>query len=99
MCVFNVDKLVDYLQNDRKWGGRVTKSDDAGLYLCEWTYFTSLNEAKLGNIANSDRPTYVLFVHVPWPTAEFSEEELTQVLEDTLIWLTKDWLEQDKVLK
>lgn len=40
-------------------------SNDAGLFLCEFTYCTSLASAKLASHNSGAQPTPVLFVHVP----------------------------------
>ncbi|GAA6044407.1 hypothetical protein JCM8097_002745 [Rhodosporidiobolus ruineniae] len=60
----------------------VDLSEDAGLYLCEFTYYTSLASAA-SIAAASDPPaksTPVLFVHVPPAGEPYSIDELTSIL-------------------
>ncbi|GAA5846466.1 hypothetical protein JCM9279_001385 [Rhodotorula babjevae] len=60
----------------------LSPSQDAGLYLCEFSLYASLASARL---RNPDRPTPVLFVHVPPLDTPYSAEELTAVMR-ILVW-------------
>ncbi|GAA5848305.1 hypothetical protein JCM3766R1_004657 [Sporobolomyces carnicolor] len=55
----------------------VETSHDAGLYLCEFTYYASLASAQK---LNSGRPTLVQFVHVPPIGKPYSLDQLTEAL-------------------
>ncbi|GAA5889586.1 hypothetical protein JCM16303_006972 [Sporobolomyces ruberrimus] len=57
-------------------------SENAGLYLCEFTYYCSLGSALK---QNSGRPTPVQFIHVPPISKPYSLEQLTSALE-ILVW-------------
>ncbi|GAA5949043.1 hypothetical protein JCM3765_003991 [Sporobolomyces pararoseus] len=52
-------------------------SEDAGLYLCEFTFYASLASALK---QNSGRPTPVQFIHVPPLGKPYSLDELTSAL-------------------
>ncbi|TNY17617.1 hypothetical protein DMC30DRAFT_98792 [Rhodotorula diobovata] len=60
----------------------LSPSQDAGLYLCEFSYYASLASAQL---QNPERPTPVLFVHVPPLGSPYSAEELTAAMR-ILVW-------------
>jgi pyroglutamyl-peptidase len=53
-----------------------------GLYLCEYTFFTSLASAQLANPAS---PTPVQFVHVPPIDEPYSLLQLTQAIR-LMVW-------------
>ncbi|GAA5895935.1 uncharacterized protein JCM6883_001664 [Sporobolomyces salmoneus] len=55
----------------------VELSEDAGLYLCEFTYYASLASASK---TNSGRPTPVQFIHVPPLEKPYSLDQLTSAL-------------------
>ncbi|GAA5890030.1 hypothetical protein JCM6882_009207 [Rhodosporidiobolus microsporus] len=57
-------------------------SEDAGLYLCEFTYYTSLASSQL---YGADQPVPVQFVHVPPLNNPYSLEQLTTILK-LIIW-------------
>jgi pyroglutamyl-peptidase len=70
-----VHKLRDHLRN--KGWEHVRCSNDAGLYLCEWTYFISQNE--------TDKDA--LFIHVPPVDKPYSLEELSHIVRDAVVFL------------
>ncbi|GAA6019855.1 hypothetical protein JCM11491_004842 [Sporobolomyces phaffii] len=67
-----------------KRGGveHVDVSDDAGLYLCEFTFYASLGSALK---QNSGRPTPVQFIHVPPFGKPYTLDDLTAALK-VLVW-------------
>ncbi|GAA6062924.1 hypothetical protein JCM10212_007155 [Sporobolomyces blumeae] len=76
----NIDEVVS---NARRKGLRyVAVSDDAGLYLCEFTFYASLASAL---VSNSGRPTPVQFIHVPSIGKPYSLDELTAALK-IVVW-------------
>ncbi|GAA5946070.1 hypothetical protein JCM3775_007211 [Rhodotorula graminis] len=60
----------------------LSPSQDAGLYLCEFSLYASLASAQL---RNPDRPTPVLFVHVPPLDTPYSADELTAAMR-IIVW-------------
>ncbi|GAA5987419.1 hypothetical protein JCM10908_001947 [Rhodotorula pacifica] len=60
----------------------ISTSEDAGLYLCEYSFFASLATARR---LNPDAPTPVQFIHVPSLGHPYSAEELTAALR-LLVW-------------
>lgn len=79
----DVPRLVEHLRIDKGWGNHIEQSEDAGRYLCEYTYYISLAEA-----IESDRDMpLVLFVHVPPSGGPYSDSELAQIVRDILEWL------------
>ncbi|GAA5915263.1 hypothetical protein JCM8208_004518 [Rhodotorula glutinis] len=60
----------------------LSPSQDAGLYLCEFSLYASLASARL---RSPDRPTPVLFVHVPPLDTPYSADELMAVMR-ILVW-------------
>ncbi|CAG8718839.1 6023_t:CDS:1, partial [Scutellospora calospora] len=78
----DVDSLKKYLQEEKKLTNLLT-SEDAGLYLCEYTYYISLCENE-----KKDDKKKVLFVHVPKKNDSFpySVDEVAKILEDIGEW-------------
>ncbi|GAA6023579.1 hypothetical protein JCM8202_005811 [Rhodotorula sphaerocarpa] len=60
----------------------ISLSEDAGLYLCEYSFFASLATAQR---LNPSSPTPVQFVHVPPVGRPYSVEELTAALK-LIVW-------------
>ncbi|GAA5911290.1 hypothetical protein JCM5296_004792 [Sporobolomyces johnsonii] len=60
----------------------VELSEDAGLYLCEFTYFASLASALR---QNPPHPLPVQFIHVPPTESPYSIEQLTRAIQ-LLVW-------------
>ncbi|GAA5966348.1 hypothetical protein JCM21900_005139 [Sporobolomyces salmonicolor] len=60
----------------------VELSEDAGLYLCEFTYFASLVSALR---QNPSHPLPVQFIHVPPTESPYSIEQLTRAIQ-LLVW-------------
>ncbi|ODQ56015.1 peptidase C15, pyroglutamyl peptidase I-like protein [Saitoella complicata NRRL Y-17804] len=77
----DVPALVAHLEG-KGWEGKVQVSNDAGLYLCEWTYFHSLKAA-------TGKKTKVLFIHVPSPGGEleWTHEKLSACVKDAMTWV------------
>lgn len=57
----NVEQVIEWGRSKKGWKDNVRLSTDAGLYLCEWTLFTSLRESTKEDSSNAT----VLFIHVP----------------------------------
>ncbi|KAG2176408.1 hypothetical protein INT43_005642 [Umbelopsis isabellina] len=57
----NVEHVIEWGKSKKGWKDNVRLSTDAGLYLCEWTLFTSLRESVKEDSSNAT----VLFIHVP----------------------------------
>ncbi|CAG8604273.1 196_t:CDS:1, partial [Cetraspora pellucida] len=81
----DVDRLVDHLCLKKEWK-KVKRSDNAGRYLCEYTFYVSLCEN-----AKKSIPGTVLFVHVPREGCPYSMDELVQILKDIGIWVTENY--------
>ncbi|GAA5930248.1 uncharacterized protein JCM15063_004755 [Sporobolomyces koalae] len=71
----NIDTVVEAAK--RRGVQHIETSRDAGLYLCEFTYYASLACALKHNSVD---PTPVLFVHVPPIGKPYSLDELTGAL-------------------
>ncbi|GAA5999472.1 uncharacterized protein JCM10292_004162 [Rhodotorula paludigena] len=80
--VTNIDTARLCRVAQRRGIEHVAPSDDAGLYLCEFTYYTSLASART---QEPQSPTPVLFVHVPPADQPYSIEQLTAALR-VIIW-------------
>ncbi|KAI9292869.1 peptidase C15, pyroglutamyl peptidase I-like protein [Neoconidiobolus thromboides FSU 785] len=80
-CLFDGVKLSEAL--NQKGFKLCFPSNDAGRYLCEYTLFCSLAEAKLNNI----KSTKALFVHVPIPPSPYPYEALTQAIKEIVTQL------------
>ncbi|KAJ2693754.1 Pyroglutamyl-peptidase 1 [Coemansia spiralis] len=78
----DVDSVCSAL-SDRGWTA-VQGSSDAGRYVCEYTYYSSLAEAAL-NPQRRQRAPAVLFVHVP-PQADdpYSDHQLAELVRDVI---------------
>ncbi|KZO90996.1 peptidase C15, pyroglutamyl peptidase I-like protein [Calocera viscosa TUFC12733] len=65
------------------WKGQVRTSDNAGLYLCEWTYYAGLRQAAL-----QARGTKVLFLHVPVEGGElaWTHKKISECVEEVVRW-------------
>ncbi|CAG8497281.1 42964_t:CDS:2 [Gigaspora margarita] len=81
----DVKCLVEHLCNQKGWK-EICQSDDAGRYLCEYTFYISLCE----NFKKSN-PGKVLFVHVPSENRPYSIDQLSQILEDIGVWVAENY--------
>lgn len=75
----NVESVIEWGQREKKWGDDVRSSTDAGLYLCEWTFFVSLRESSKEDTSQAT----VLFIHVPEigdGEGQMSLEKMTQIV-------------------
>ncbi|EJU01642.1 peptidase C15 pyroglutamyl peptidase I-like protein [Dacryopinax primogenitus] len=80
--LFDGSALVAQLEA-QGWKGRVRTSDNAGLYLCEWTYYIGLRQAAL-----KGGHTKVLFLHVPVEGGEleWTHEGMASCVEAVVKW-------------
>ncbi|KAJ2814774.1 hypothetical protein FBU31_007170 [Coemansia sp. 'formosensis'] len=77
----DVDGLIDTLA--AKGWAHVEASQDAGRYLCEFTYYTSLAEAQTMYPDRQLRPPKTLFVHVPPHKCDpYDDVELAEIMRD-----------------
>ncbi|KZT59245.1 peptidase C15, pyroglutamyl peptidase I-like protein [Calocera cornea HHB12733] len=76
------EALVAHLDS-KGWAGKVRASDNAGLYLCEWTYYAGLRQAAL-----QARGTKVLFLHVPVEGGEllWTHKAMSECVEEIVRW-------------
>jgi len=74
--------LVAHLEEEG-WKGKVRTSDNAGLYLCEWTYYAGMREAALAGTG-----TKVLFLHVPVEGGElhWTHKAMSECVEEVVRW-------------
>ncbi|ORY40562.1 hypothetical protein BCR35DRAFT_356471 [Leucosporidium creatinivorum] len=78
------EKVVEWVR--RKGVEHLALSSDAGLYLCEFTFFCSLATAQRKASAKaSAHPTPVQFIHVPPLKEPYNVEQLTSALK-LLVW-------------
>ncbi|CAG8842548.1 15972_t:CDS:1, partial [Racocetra persica] len=83
----DVDCLVKHLWHKKKdWENHIRLSDNAGRYLCEYTFYVSLCEN-----AKKSCPGAVLFVHVPMEGRPYSVDELAEILKEIGIWVTEHY--------
>ncbi|KAK9765594.1 Pyroglutamyl-peptidase 1 [Basidiobolus ranarum] len=78
-------ELAEYLKQEKGW--LCEQSKNAGLYLCEYTFYLSMVErhrriAAAPNAGTSDR--VCLFVHVPTVGNPYSLEEIQQFVRDVI---------------
>ncbi|GAA5849342.1 hypothetical protein JCM8547_006519 [Rhodosporidiobolus lusitaniae] len=74
------EKVLDWV---RKRGlEHIDLSEDAGLYLCEFSFYTSMASALL---LNREKPTPVQFIHVPPIGSPYTLDELTCAIK-LLVW-------------
>ncbi|GAA5832659.1 hypothetical protein JCM11251_001401 [Rhodosporidiobolus azoricus] len=66
----------------RKGVEHLDLSEDAGLYLCEFTYYTSMASSRL---FGQDNPVPVQFVHVPPLDEPYTLEQLTAIIR-LIVW-------------
>jgi pyroglutamyl-peptidase len=83
---FNVDGIVEHL--NEKGYNLTQKSEDAGKYVCDYTYFTSLRESRL-HTTSLGHPRKVLFIHVPTPPEPYKLDELCNLITDAITCLPK----------
>ncbi|KAI9227657.1 MAG: hypothetical protein DHS80DRAFT_24079 [Piptocephalis tieghemiana] len=85
-----VYELVEFLSHDQKWP-EVYPSKDAGLYLCEYTYYTSLAKARMMREGEKeeDQGPLVLFIHVPADDDYYTTERTGDLLEAVCRWIHK----------
>jgi len=73
-CAVDVTELANRLKRSGK--AEVKLSDDAGLFLCEFTYYASMACAKRNAQGAAAKP--VLFVHIPQEDKPYSMQHMTQ---------------------
>ncbi|KWU43780.1 peptidase C15, pyroglutamyl peptidase I-like protein [Rhodotorula sp. JG-1b] len=78
--VVDADKVIRWVKSQGV--AFISPSDDAGLYLCEYSFFASMATAIRLNPAN---PTPVQFIHVPPVGQPYSGEELTRAIR-LIVW-------------
>ncbi|GAA5957108.1 hypothetical protein JCM8115_003958 [Rhodotorula mucilaginosa] len=78
--VVDADKVIRWVKSQGV--AFISQSDDAGLYLCEYSFFASMATAIRLNPAN---PTPVQFIHVPPVGQPYSAEELTSAIR-LIVW-------------
>ncbi|TKA55618.1 hypothetical protein B0A53_02796 [Rhodotorula sp. CCFEE 5036] len=78
--VVDADKVIRWVKSQGV--AFISQSDDAGLYLCEYSFFASMATAIRLNPAN---PTPVQFIHVPPVGQPYSAEELTRAIR-LIVW-------------
>lgn len=66
---------------------KIRLSEDAGLYLCEYTYFCSLGEALDIKKKVQTDTRKVLFVHVPRPDDQITLVDISRVLKALIVSL------------
>lgn len=79
----NVSSVIEWGEKEKDWSGNVRSSTDAGLYLCEWTFFTSLRESAKEDASQAT----VLFIHVPEigdGKGQMSLEKMTQIVKEII---------------
>ncbi|KAF9111281.1 hypothetical protein BGX27_005145 [Mortierella sp. AM989] len=81
----DTDALANYLSSEKGW--ICQKSMDAGLYLCEYTFYLSMAERNrriaAGEEGEDERTC--LFVHLPSVGNPYSLEELQQFVKDMIV--------------
>ena len=65
-------------------------SMDAGHYVCDYTYYCSMAEARR-TAAKHDKGkhTKVLFMHVPPAGQPFTTEEVTEAVKKIIVWVSQ----------
>ncbi|KAF9432968.1 hypothetical protein BGZ76_010045 [Entomortierella beljakovae] len=80
----DTEALANYLSSEKGW--KCQKSMDAGLYLCEYTFYLSMAERnrriQAGDEGEAERTC--LFVHVPSVGNPYSLEQLQQFVKDMI---------------
>jgi pyrrolidone-carboxylate peptidase len=79
----NVEQVIEWGKREKDWKDNVRLSTDAGLYLCEWTFFTSLRESAKEDSSHAT----VLFIHVPQigeDEGKMSLEAMTQIVSEII---------------
>jgi len=77
-CSLDLEEMAARLRTAQQVDTRI--STDAGLFLCEFTYYTSLASAQRAALETQQPPKPVLFVHVPNATEPQSIAYLTQII-------------------
>ncbi|PVU99849.1 hypothetical protein BB559_000361 [Furculomyces boomerangus] len=68
--------------------GEITSSDDAGLYMCELTYFISLSERKKTLAQFPNHQQNVLFVHLPPDDGPFDNDQIANIIKEIVLILS-----------
>ncbi|ORX98976.1 peptidase C15, pyroglutamyl peptidase I-like protein [Basidiobolus meristosporus CBS 931.73] len=79
----NVEKLVEELSSET--GYEISSSNNAGRYLCEYTYYCSMAESIVSTESHEQPQKRVLFVHVPPIGSPYELSELTSVIKKIVI--------------
>ncbi|KAI9145728.1 hypothetical protein BKA69DRAFT_459343 [Paraphysoderma sedebokerense] len=75
----DADELVGWL---RKKGWKSSRSEDAGRYLCDFTYYSSLYHCSRHRSKNS-----TLFLHVPPVGQPYSQEQIDKIVADVVKYI------------
>ncbi|KAF8978846.1 hypothetical protein BGZ46_006082 [Entomortierella lignicola] len=81
----DTEALANYLSSEKNW--LCKKSMDAGLYLCEYTFYLSMAERHRRILAGEEGEAErtCLFVHLPMIDNPYSLEELQQFVKDMIV--------------
>ncbi|KAG0000200.1 hypothetical protein BGZ80_008925 [Entomortierella chlamydospora] len=81
----DTEALANYLSSEKGW--ICQKSMDAGLYLCEYTFYLSMAERNRRIVAGEEGETErtCLFVHLPAVGSPYSLEELQRFVKDMIV--------------
>lgn len=78
----DVPALVHWLQNEKGYK-HVQQSKDAGRFLCDYIFYTSLCESQ-----RAGKGTGVQFIHVPPLDTPYSLQEMQSIIKDAVRWIT-----------
>lgn len=78
VCSLNLEEIASRLRSARLVDAQI--STNAGLFLCEFTYYTSLASAQRKAIETRQTAKPVLFVHVPNVNSPADIAHLTQII-------------------
>lgn len=82
-CTRELTCNIDLLQH-------VYSSMDAGHYVCDYTYYCSLAEAKRSTTKHDKtKYTKVLFMHCPPAYQPLSTQEVTEAVKKVILWVCR----------
>jgi pyrrolidone-carboxylate peptidase len=79
----DVETVIEWGKQVKGWGDNVRSSTDAGLYLCEWTFFVSLLESSKEDTSQAT----VLFIHLPEigdKEGQMDLDKMTQIVQEII---------------
>jgi pyroglutamyl-peptidase len=80
----DLDQILEWGKKEKNWGPEdVRISEDAGLYLCEWSFFVSLRESSKEDTGHA----IVQFIHVPTigdGNGQMSLEKMTKIVTEII---------------